>query len=320
MAFGYSEHVGGAGGDASASASAITAGRIRELRQQRHLSVRDFAARLQVSAATVSAIENGRTAVTVERLARMAEVLAVRSADLLRGEAVPTSRALEAAGARGPVQEPPDKWREFPVLDIDPVMASAIRCFVMTGYHGANMRAIAAGAGLSVAGVYHHYESKQVLLVRILDLTMDEIDWRLAAARDSVADGPGAAGARLAVLVEALALFHTLRPDLAFIGSTEMRSLAPLDLERISRRRSGTQRLLDVEVEAAVAAGSAHTRRPREDARAIATMCTALPQWFDNTGPTSPLEIAKEYAALALRMVGISTDTSPHRDRRHVPK
>jgi AcrR family transcriptional regulator len=197
-----------------------------------------------------------------------------------------------------------EAWRAFAPLDVDVVMASAIRCFVEIGYHGATMRAIAAGAGMSVAGVYHHYASKQDLLVRILDLTMDELDWRLPAARASadvgVESGPLD---RLAVLVEALTLFHTLRQDLAFIGASEMRSLEPTARKRIASRRTGIQRLLDREITDAVRTGVAGTAMPLEAARAISTMCTSLAQWFDKAGATSPERIAREYAVLALRMI-----------------
>ncbi|WP_326837559.1 TetR family transcriptional regulator [Amycolatopsis rhabdoformis] len=303
-------------------AGAATPGdRIRALRRQRRWSVREMAARLEVSAATVSAIENGRTAVTVDRLLQVAGVFSVEPAELIQGGAT-REPAAEPEVSLSPAPPPADgaDWRRFPRLDIDPVLLSAIKCFVETGYHGANMRTIAAGAGMSVAGIYHHYENKQRLLVKILDLTMDELDWRLPAARDSAESMKGEPtdreltnreptdrrpADRLAALVEALALFHTLRADLAFIGATEMRSVESPDRARIAQRRSAIQRLLDVEIEAAVASGLARTARAREDGRAISTMCTSLPQWFDNAGPTSPQEIAREYAALALRMVGI---------------
>ncbi|WP_330256158.1 hypothetical protein OG874_17270 [Nocardia sp. NBC_00565] len=39
--------------------------------------------------------------------------------------------------------------------------------------------------------------------------------------------------------------------------------------------------------------------------RAIATMCTALPQWFRLDGPTSPEQIAAQYADFALGLLGL---------------
>lgn len=125
------------------------------------------------------------------------------------------------------------------------MLQAAIDAFIETGYHGSTMRTIAERAGISVPGVYHHYRSKQELLVRILDLAMDELDWRLAAARDSQ-HGPLE---RLAALIEALALFYTQRSDLAFIGVSEMRSVEAPNQRRIAARRTAVQHLLDVEIQ-----------------------------------------------------------------------
>ncbi|WP_310962479.1 helix-turn-helix domain-containing protein [Nocardioides terrisoli] len=281
-------------------------GPIRRAREDRGRSLRSVAAELALSPATLSAIETGRTSVTVDRLARIAAVLGVPTSSLLEVDDHPVRRPHPTTRPRV-APSAPTSWREFPDLKLDPVLASAIRVFVTTGYHGATIRSIAAGAGTSVSGVYQRYDGKQHLLVTILDLTMDELDWRLAAARASAPDGPAGPLVRFATLVEALALFHTRRADLAFIGASEMRSIRPADHDRIARRRSEIQRMLDREIRAAVRSGLVATRRPREDGRAIATMCTSLPQWFDNAGSTTPEQIAHEYALLALRMLGTRT-------------
>lgn len=276
---------------------------IRRARGDRGWSLRALAEAIEVSPATLSAIENGHTALTVDRLLRVASVLRSPVDDLLPTVATdsPPPRQPRAAFIHPP---PEVTWRDFPALDLDPVLAAAIRCFVATGYHGSTVRTIAAAAGVSIAGVYQRCEGKQDLLVQALDLTMDELEWRLAHARASVSGGNAAALVRLATLVEALALFHTRRADLAFIGATEMRSIRPADRGRIAGRRSAVQAMLDTEIAGAVTAGLATVRHPHEVGRAIATMCTSLPQWFDNAGPTSPEAIAHEYAVLALQMVG----------------
>ena len=132
------------------------------------------------------------------------------------------------------------------------MLAGAIKAFVATGYHGASMRSIAQFANMSVPGVYHHYPSKQDLLVKILDITMMDLLWRLQRARD---DGNNPIE-RVALVVEALALFHTRRSDLSFIGASEMRSLEPHHYRRIARLRNDVQDLLDTEIAAAITAGA----------------------------------------------------------------
>ncbi|MCW2525196.1 MAG: transcriptional regulator, partial [Pseudonocardiales bacterium] len=108
---------------------------------------------------------------------------------------------------------------------------------------------------------------------------------------------------RVALLVEALALFHTHRPELALLGSSEMRSVLEPQRTRIVHLRNEMQHLLDEEISAAIDDGTVTTRHPRDAARAIATMCTALPQWFRSDGPRSPEQIAKEYAAFAVGLL-----------------
>jgi AcrR family transcriptional regulator len=265
--------------------------------------MRELGRRLSLSAATISAIENGQTGVSVQRLGQFADAFGITAAALLS----PTPRAGRPASASLA------DWRRFAPLDLDPVLAAALGSFVATGYHGSNMRGIADGAGMSLSGVYTRYPSKQQLLVTILELTMAELEWRVPAAA-SEAHGPVQ---RLHRQVEALALFHVMRADLAFIGASEMRSLEQPDRDDIAGRRSRLQHRLDHDILDAVRNGSANCPRPLETARAIATMCTSLPQWFDSDGPTSAESVALEYADLAVRMVGAqhaSHQGDPHDD------
>ncbi|WP_348537636.1 TetR family transcriptional regulator [Nocardia neocaledoniensis] len=270
--------------------------RIRRARLAAGLSLRETARRVEVSAATLSAVENGKTGVSVARLRDLAGALGTTTAALL-GE--PTTR--RRAPARQAEAEPERAWRAFPPLAIDPVLAAAIDSFVETGYHGATMREIAQRAGMSVPGVYHHYRDKQDLLVRALDLTMDELHWRVGAARGSADSGRD----RVVAVVEALALFHTHRRELAFIGASEMRSLTPGNRRRIAASRNELQYLLDADIDAALTEAGLPTVHARAAGRAISTMCTSLPQWFRLDGPATPEQIATDYAGFALGLLGI---------------
>ena len=103
--------------------------------------------------------------------------------------------------------------------------------------------------------------------------------------------------------MECLALFHTYRRDLGFIGASEMRSIDEPARTRIVGMRIAQQRMVDEEVEEGVRRGIFHTRRPREAARAVATLCTALPQWWHPNGPATPEETAAQYVEFALDLV-----------------
>jgi len=281
---------------------------VRQLRTARGISLRGLAAQVGVSPATISAIENGKTGISIQRLQQIATALAVPAASLVGDSLVgdspaPPPRSTTASS----VPLATGNWREFAPLPIDPVLAAAIKAFVATGYHGASMRSIAQFANMSVPGVYHHYPSKQDLLVKILDITMADLHWRLQRARDEGNDPV----ARVALVVEALALFHTRRSDLSFIGASEMRSLEPRHYRRIARFRDDVQDLLDTEIAAAITAGGLAVNHRLDAGKAIATMCTALVQWFQPGGRITPEQIAKEYAQFALRILGYNAIRQP---------
>ena len=268
---------------------------IRTARRARGLTVRELARYLRVSAATVSAIENGKTGISVARLRECARALGVTPAQILAGT-VPRSAAVPqpSGGARG-------NWRSFPPLALDGVLRAAIDAFVETGYHGSTMRDLAARAKMSVPGIYHHYPDKQALLVAILDLTMSELHWRVAAARTGAETGLQ----EVRLIVEALALFHTHRQKLAFIGASEMRSLTAANRQRIADSRNQLQHILDAAITRASRQGDVRgvPGDRRIAGRAIATMCTSLPQWFNSAGPSTPEETAHAYADFAVALL-----------------
>lgn len=280
-------------------------GRLREVRRERGLSLRALARLLEVSPATLSAVENGRRAMPPARLARAAELLETPVQDLLplpeRRATAPPRPGPNAASApppTGAVAADVD-WRRFAPLSLDPPLTAALDAFLEVGYHGATMRDIAHRAGLSVPGVYHHYASKQQMLVAVLDMTMADL---LARSRAARAEG-GDAVQRFALLVECLALFHTHRRQLGFVGASEMRSLVPEERRRVAAARREQQRMVDEEVEQACRDGSFGVVRPHEASRAVVTMCTALPQWFDGKGPAAAEEVAAQYVDFALDLM-----------------
>lgn len=266
--------------------------RVRAARTAQGVSLRRLAAQLEVSPATLSAVETGQTGLSALRLSRVAQLLDVPVAELF-------DLPVRVGRPRGGPVSPPGAWREFPPLALDPPLAGALEAFLELGYAGASMREIGRRAGLSVPGLYHHYASKQDLLVALLELTMGDVLSRSVLART---DGHDAVQ-RFRLLVEALALFHTHRRDLGFIGASEMRSLAPAARVRVAAARTEIQRMVDDEVLAARAEGSFATSRPHEAARAVVTMCTALPHWYSPDGPLDPSQIAAQYVVFALALV-----------------
>lgn len=288
-------------------ADAILGAQIRAARMSRQTSVRALSRALGVSPATISQIENGNTGLSVVRLGRIAEALNLDVSQILALDVDPENPKppLAPPSPRPPAQprnnvEPTgSNWRTYAPLNFDPVLRAALDEFVAIGYHGASMRSIAARCGLSVAGIYHHYTSKQQMLVTLLVYTMTDLQQRSEAARD---EGRSPVE-RFSLLIENLALYHTHRRELGFVGASEMRSLDTANRIAIADRRSVQQRMIDMEVEAAVLESRFRTDHPYEASRAVVTMCTALPTWWRPGGPLSPEQVAEDYVGFALDLM-----------------
>ncbi|MGV9800887.1 TetR family transcriptional regulator [Mycobacterium sp. NPDC003449] len=267
--------------------------RIRQIRGMRGLTLRELATHLGVSPATVSAVEHGRTGISAIRLTEIARLLEVSAAELL----APTSGGDTAVATPGP--QTLSDWRRYDPLSLDAPLMAALEAFLEVGYHGSTVRDIARRAELSVPGIYHHYSSKQEMLLKILDLTMIDLIHRcelVLAEAQSTFD-------RFCLLIENLALFHTHRRELGFIGASEMRSLEEPGRERIVEMRKQIQDYVDDEVVRGHEAGLFAVDAPREAARAVVTMCTGLAQWYSTSGPASAEQIARWYVGFALDVV-----------------
>lgn len=193
-------------------------------------------------------------------------------------------------------------WRVFaPSLDLDVVLQAAADSFITLGYHGTTMREIARRAELSVPGLYHHYPSKQNMLVAVLDAATSDLRWRLEAA---TSEGGADPVHRLRLLISALVLYCCHRTGFCVIGFSEMRSLEPASRRRIATRRTEVQRLFDAVVLEGAAHGLFRTAHPLDASRAVVSLCSAVPGWFRMGQALSPGEVAERYVGYALRIVG----------------
>lgn len=190
-------------------------------------------------------------------------------------------------------------WRHFSDEPVPPILHAALKCFVEHGYHGTTMRMISASAGLSVPGLYHHYESKQAMIIELMDRAMTDIYERSLAALEDAGDD---VVERLRLHVECLVLFHAHRSDLAFLAANEIRGLNAEARTRHIASRDQQQDILDRIVDNGIEQGVFRVEFPHDTSRAIVTMCTSVAQWYKlGGGPLSPQDVAERYVVLALR-------------------
>ncbi|WP_375384247.1 TetR/AcrR family transcriptional regulator [uncultured Microbacterium sp.] len=193
-------------------------------------------------------------------------------------------------------------WRDFSAPALTPLLHTAAEAFLLEGYHGTTMRTLASRADLSVAGLYHHYPSKQTIMIAIMQTAMQELHERSVQAMKEAGD---AALRQAALHIECLVLFHAHRGDLAFLASSEIRSLEPAARSRHIEARDRQQAILEQIISRGIQQGSFSVRSAKGTARALITMCTGVSQWFDATGPLSAEDVADEYSEIALRALGV---------------
>jgi AcrR family transcriptional regulator len=177
---------------------------------------------------------------------------------------------------------------------------AAIANFTRLGYHGTSMRDIAGESGVTVASIYHHFPSKQAMLVEIMTHTMGDVIGATRGALDACGDDPQE---RLRALVAAWILFHAERQGEALIGASELRSLEDDGRAQVVALRDEQQAMFVEVVEAGVAQGQFATPYPREAARAIINMGRAVATWYRPDGGASPQDLAERYVELALASV-----------------
>lgn len=202
-------------------------------------------------------------------------------------------------------------WRIYEDQGLSKPLAAALSAFVDQGYHGTSIREIAFRAGLSVPGLYHHYPSKQALLVGLTNVVMSEL---LERSRRAEAEAGPAPGERFDAVVESLLRFHMYRREQAFVASSEIRSMEPESRKAYIAQRDEQQQQLDRIVREGVEEGVFHTSYPDDVSRAVTTMCVAVAGWYRPDGPLSPDELVARYLGIARDMVGALPDRAAARE------
>jgi AcrR family transcriptional regulator len=185
------------------------------------------------------------------------------------------------------------------------ILRAAIAVMAEHGYHGTSVRDIALRAGVSPAALYHHFASKQQVLVTIMERGIEALLARTEAALAAAGDRPAD---RLRALVEVQVLFHLEDQRGTLLGTSELRALQEPVLSAHRAKRVRQQQFFDAVVADGVARGEFRTPLPEEAARAVVVMCTGVAAWFSPHGSLGRDEVVDRYQRLALDMVGAVPD------------
>lgn len=191
------------------------------------------------------------------------------------------------------------EWRQYPPVQLSPILAVALEQIVRQGYDAVTVRTIAKQVGVTVPSLYYHFENKQAILVALLDHAMTIVRSHVEAALAEAGDDPVR---RVENLVEAVALYMSYHSDLAFLDS-ERRSLEADGLSRYLAHRDWVDTQLQDAIDGGCRAGSFGTPTPSTARRAILAMCQGIAGWYKAGGQLSPEETAQQYTRIALAAV-----------------
>jgi AcrR family transcriptional regulator len=183
----------------------------------------------------------------------------------------------------------------------DEILRRSAHLFLERGFEITSLVDIAETAGISKAGLYYHFRSKQELLAAIInyahDILEDEIQRVLA---DSRSDEEA-----LRRLIHAQALILTREDDAAFanLAIDEMRSLLPDDRAQIAHRKRAYLNLIRERLERLAAAGKLLDVDITTATHTLAGMVLWLPKWYRQPGRLSAAQMADEVTRLAMHAV-----------------
>jgi AcrR family transcriptional regulator len=179
----------------------------------------------------------------------------------------------------------------------DAIVAAALRTFYRRGYFGSSIRDIAAEADMTAASLYHHFAGKQEILRVVMTAIMQD---SLETTRDALLRAGSAPHEQLAALMRSWVQFHASRQVEARVGASELRSLDEIGRELVVALRDEQENMFLAVIQRGAEEGAFMTPDPREAARAIINMGTAVAMWYRRDGDLPAAELGDVYARLAL--------------------
>lgn len=179
----------------------------------------------------------------------------------------------------------------------DAIVAAALRTFYQRGYFGSSIRDIAAEADMTAASLYHHFTGKQEILRVVMTAIMQD---SLETTRDALLRAGAAPHEQLAALMRSWVQFHASRQVEARVGASELRSLDEIGRELVVALRDEQENMFLAVIRRGAEEGAFMAPDPREAARAIINMGTAVATWYRRDGDLPATKLGDIYARLAL--------------------
>ena len=182
------------------------------------------------------------------------------------------------------------------------LLEAAAEAFADRGFHATTTRDIASRAGLSPAGVYVHFASKEELLYQ-LSREGHEVARDMLLAAAAGASSPTEA---LRAIMGTFATWHAEHFRVARIVQYEFANLTPEHRDAVLALRKQIDAVVRDVVTAGVATGEFTVDDVPDTTLALMSMAVDVARWYDPEIKRTPEAIGAAYADLGLRLVRAS--------------
>lgn len=182
----------------------------------------------------------------------------------------------------------------------DRLLSAAISAFSAKGFHGTKTRDIANAAGMSPAGVYVHYSSKEELLYSITEAGHRGVLTEIRAASSGAQDPTS----KLIAIVRTFAVWHAERHTRARVVNYELAALTSEHHAVIAKMRRQITREFELVVEAGQNDGSFNVDDVRMTAATLISLGIDVSRWYRESMRINPEQLANHHEQVALRVVG----------------
>jgi AcrR family transcriptional regulator len=176
------------------------------------------------------------------------------------------------------------------------ILEASAQIIRQKGYHAASMQDIADAVNLQKASLYHHFSSKQDILLALLDQALDLLIERVSV----VTSGDLPADEKLS---QAMRIYLGCLEEHAALASVlllEHRSLTPEYHDRHIPRRDRFERLWRDLIQEGMGSGVFHAVDPAMTARALLGVMNWTITWYRPEGRYSSGQISDNFASLFL--------------------
>lgn len=191
---------------------------------------------------------------------------------------------------------PVGREQEYGTVTKQEILEAAAQIFSEKGFHATSMQDIADAVNLKKASLYHHIDSKQKVLLEILDQALDIVIAEVKQATEGGYPTPDKIRRAIRTYLNTL----TVRKEIAAVLLLEYRALDGKLFNQHIVRRDRFERLWRNLIQAGVDEGAFVCSDPSQAGRALLGMMNWTITWYSPTGRLTAEQIADQYTDLLL--------------------